>query len=232
MKASVSNLAIAQDNLIVKGLQNYGDNHKIQYILDGDNFAHESILERGEGINAFDVQFILSIQKQFGRIPIQKIEFMTLAERYIFWHGVNRIKHIRPLNYMDYNTQTAIDELHAFCGFEYYGGKHYESILTRWMQCYYLPHKFGIDKRKSHLSSLIMSGQITREEALQRLEQPLYAVEADMEADMKYLADYMSISVGELRRCVDQPPKRMREYSHSALNDLAPIARHLRKYIE
>lgn len=232
LKASVSNLAIAQDNLIAKGLQDYGDSHKMKYILDGSNFAHESILEREDRINSCDNTFILSIQKKFGRIPIKKLKFMTLTERYLFRHGAKKMKHIRPLNYMEYNTKKAIDELHYFCGFEYYGGKHYESILTRWMQCYYLPYKFGIDKRKSHFSSLIMSGQITREEALQQLEQPLYSSDEEMEKDMKFLADYMSISVDELQRCVDIPPKKMRDYKHSALNSLAPIARRMRKYIE
>ncbi len=212
LKASVSNLAIAQDNLIVKGLQDYGDSHKIKYILDGANFAHESILERSENVNAFDREFILSTQKQFGRVPIQKLKFMTLSERYIFRHSVKKIQHLRPLNYMNYNTQKAIKELHAFCGFEYYGGKHYESILTRWMQCYYLPEKFGIDKRKSQFSSLIMSGQMSREEALQQLKLPAYNSESDMEADTKFLADYIEISVEELRRCVALPPRKMSDY--------------------
>lgn len=232
LKASVSNLAIAQDNLIAKGLQDYGDSHRIKYILDGANFAHESILERVERVNSFDSEFILAVQKQFGRIPIQKLKFMTLTERYIFRHSAKKIKHIRPLDYINYNIQAAIDELHAFCGFEYYGGKHYESILTRWMQCYYLPHKFGIDKRKSHLSSLIMSGQITREEALQQLEKPLYKSEEDMREDMKFLAEYMSISLEELERCINLPPKKMQEYHHSMLNELAAIARKMRRFLE
>lgn len=232
LKASVSNLAIVQDNLIAKGLQDYGDNHKIKYILDGSNFAHESILERGDSINSCDSGFILAIQKEFGRVPIQKLKFMTLTERYIFRHGAKKMKHIRPLNYMEYNTKKAIDELRAFCGFEYYGGKHYESILTRWMQCYYLPEKFGIDKRKSHFSSLIMSGQLTREEALRQLSEPLYESEEDKEADMNYLAGYLSVSLEEMERCMNLPPKKMQEYQHSLLNELAPIARKMRQFIE
>ena len=232
LKAPVSNLAIAQDNLILKGLQDYGDSHSIKYILDGSNFAHESILERGEGVNSCDSGFIVSIQKQFGCIPIRNLKFMTLSERYIFQHSPKKMKHIRPLNYMEYNTKKAIKELNAFCAFNYYGGKHFESILTRWMQCYYLPVKFGIDKRKSHLSSLIMSGQITREEALHQLEEPLYKFEEDKQEDMKFLADYMSISLEEFERCIMLPPKRMQDYNNSVFNNLAPIARKLRKYIE
>lgn len=232
LKASVSNLAIAQDNLIIKGLQDYGDSLKIKYSFDGSNFAHESILERGEGVNSCDSKFILSIQEQFGRVPIRELKFMTLAERYIFRHSTKRMTHIRPLNYMNYNTQAAIDELHDFCGFEYYGGKHYESILTRWMQCYYLPKKFGIDKRKSHYSSLIMSGQITREKAIAKLNENLYEDDNLLDSDTSFLARYMDISEDELKRCVNLPPRKMKEYKHSILNEFAPIARKFRRTLD
>ena len=231
-KASVSNLAIAQDNLIAKALQDYADQNGIKYMLDGSNFAHESILERGKAVNPADKKFILSIQKKFGRTTIKNIEFMSLWDRYIARHSSKKVKHIRPLNYMDYQVQKAIRELEDFCGFEYYGGKHYESILTRFMQCYYLPVKFGVDKRKSHYSSLIMSGQMSREEAIRRLKEPFYPNDDMLNADMNFLAKYMNISDEELKECLDRPPVEMTSYPHSILNNLAPIARKLRKLLE
>ena len=194
IKASVNNLAIAQDNLILKALQDCAEEKKIKWMLDGSNFAHESILERGNLVNSCDKKYILGIQKRYGRRKIKKLQFMSLWERYIYRQWRN-VKHIRPLNYMDYNVSMAIKELEAFCGFQYYGGKHYESILTRFMQCYYLPTKFGMDKRKSHFSSLIMSGQMTREQALNELEKPLYSDATDLERDKEFLANYMGISV-------------------------------------
>lgn len=231
-KASVSNLAFAQDNLIIKALQDYADENKIKYLLDGLNFAHECILERGESINACDGKFIRAIQKQFGTVALEKTTFTSLTERYLWRHTKGRVKHVRPLNYLDYNLTKAIRTLEEFCGFEYYGGKHYESILTRFMQCYYLPEKFGIDKRKSHYSSLIMSGQMTRDEALKELEKPLYPMKEMLEDDKKFLADYMGISVEELNRCISLPPVPEKAYKHSFLNELAPIARKIRKFIE
>ena len=81
---------------------------------------------------------------------------------------------LRPLNLIDYNRERAFEELKDFCGFEYYGAKHLENVLTAFIQLYWLPKKFGVDKRTSHLSSMIASGQMTREEALLELDKPLY----------------------------------------------------------
>ncbi len=232
-KASVNTLAIAQDNLIIKALQDYGVENKVKYILDGSNFAHESILEKGSTfINSGDKKFILGIHKRFGRVPLEKIEFMSFWGKYIKRRTNKSFKHIRPLNYIDYKLDKAIEELHEFCGFEYYGGKHYESILTRFMQCYYLPEKFGYDKRKSHYSSLIISGQMTREEALNKLDMPLYKSDDMRVADIKFLADYMGISIEEMERLIALPPKDNYEYPHSFVNNLAPIARKFRKFLD
>lgn len=231
-KASVPNLALGQDNLIISALQNHGVRNHIKYALDGANFAHESILERSDrGVNACDKKFLLSVQKRFGDVPIRKLEFISLTDRYLK-RRTAPMKHIRPLNYIRYDLDSAIHTLEKFCGFQYYGGKHYESVLTRFMQCYYLPEKFGIDKRKSHYSSLIMSGQMTREEALKRLKQPLYPSEELLREDKRFLADYMMISVEEMERYISLPPKREQDYPHSILNHIAPIARKFRRFLE
>ncbi len=233
LKASVSNLAIAQDNLIIKAIQEYGEKNNIKYCLDGSNFAHESILERDvDGINPCDKKFIISVHDRFGKVPIKSLEFMTLGDRYIKRHTIKEFKHVRPLNYINYNLEEAIKKLTDFCGFKYYGGKHHESILTRFMQCYYLPLKFGLDKRKSHYSSLIMSGQMTRTEALEKLEMPLYENTDMLAEDKSFLADYMGITVEEMDKMISQPPVSMNSYPHSKLNNLAPVARKFRKFLE
>lgn len=233
IKASVSNLAICQDNMIFKAIKDYGQNHHIKYILDGRNFAHECILEKSStGVNSSDSKYIRAVHKRFGRIPIKDLEFMSLTERYIGQRANRNCKNIRLLNYIDYNMEDALNTLENFCGFEYYGGKHYESILTRFMQCYYLPEKFGLDKRKSHLSSLIMTNQLTRDEALERLEKPLYASDEMLREDKKFIADYIGVSVQELDDMISQPPKAETEYPNSILNKLAPLARKFRKALE
>ena len=232
LKASVSNLAIAQDNLIIKSLQDYAEELKIKYIFDGSNFAHECILGRKNSINSCDRKYILGIQKKFGTVKIKNLQFMSLKERYIGRHSKQKPKHIRPLNYIDYNVSKAIGELNKFCGFQYYGGKHYESILTRFMQCYYLPTKFNVDKRKSHFSSLIVSGQMSRNQALEELKKPLYPDDRMLQDDIAFLADYIGVDVREFNRCVSLSPVSDRKYKHSFLNELAPIARKFRKIFE
>lgn len=136
------------------------------------------------------------------------------------------------MNYIPYELENAIRCLNEFCEFEYYGGKHYESILTRFLQCYYLPVKFHVDKRKSHYSSLIVSGQMKREEALEKLQQPLYPSQELLDQDKQFLADYMGISLEELESYIALPPKHQTDYPHSVLNHMAPVARKLRKFIE
>lgn len=233
IKASVSNLAICQDNMILKAIKDYGKSHRIKYILDGVNFAHECILERNStGVNSCDSKYIKAVHRRYGRIPINDLKFMSLTERYI-WQRANRsCKKLRLLNYIDYNLEDTLNTLEDFCGFEYYGGKHYESILTRFMQCYYLPVKFGFDKRKSHLSSLIMTNQLTREEALKRLEEPLYLSNEMFQEDKRFIADYIGVSVQELDDMISQPPKAEKEYPHSILNEFAPLARKFRRILE
>ncbi|MEH2955776.1 N-acetyl sugar amidotransferase [Candidatus Merdisoma sp. JLR.KK011] len=232
-KASVPNLAIVQDNLIVKAIDQYGKDNNIKYSLDGNNIAHESILEHGDGnVNFCDKKHILAIHKKFGEMPIKKTEFITLSDRYLKRSFLSSLKHIRPLNYISYNLEESIKKLNEFCGFEYYGGKHYESILTRFLQCYYLPEKYGADKRKSHYSSLIVSGQMTRDEALRKLEEPLYLSQDLLDSDKKFLADYMGVSLEQLDAWINLPPKKQSDYPHSLLNEMSPIARKFRKIIE
>lgn len=232
-RASVPNLALAQDNLIVNALQQFGEENKIRYSLDGNNMAHESILQRdAHDVNMCDKKNILSIHKRFGDLRPGKLQYASLVDRYIRRRYFSHLTHIRPLNYIPYNLNDAICQLHEFCGFEYYGGKHYESILTRFLQCYYLPVKFQADKRKSHYSSLIVVGQMTREEALEKLKTPCYSSDEMLNADKEFLATYMGISIEELDSYIALPPKNHMDYPHSYLNELAPLARKLRKYIE
>lgn len=231
LKGGLPNLAIAQDNLIIKALQDYAEEHQIRYSLDGSNIAHESILERGHGVNACDRKFILAAHKRFGEMPIRQLEFLSLTDRYLKRHH-RSVQHIRPLNFVDYRLKDTIHLLNEFCGFEYYGGKHYESILTRFLQCYYLPVKFGKDKRKSHYSSLIVSGQMTRDEALSLLDKPLYPTETLLQADKQFLADYLGVSLNTFEGYLAVPPREEYTIPHSILNHTAPIARKLRKFLE
>ena len=114
------------------------------------------------------------------------------------------MKVILPLNYMQYNKRAALEYLKKQIGYKEYGYKHNESVFTKFFQNYYLPVKFGYDKRRPHLSSMILSGQITRKQALEELSQPLYDTK-ELKEDIAYIAKKLRITDEELRRLIDSP---------------------------
>lgn len=158
--------------------------YNIKYFLSGSNFALESILQKGNTHNNTDVVNIKDIHKKYGEYSIDKLNFISTLQKAID-KGLYHIKTEKPLDYIDYNRERAFNELANFCDFQYYGRKHLENILTAFVQLVWLPEKFGVDKRTSHLSSMIISNQMTREEALQELKEPLY--------DSKIMDEYISL---------------------------------------
>lgn len=231
IKASLPNLAMPQDNILSKELYEITRYYNIKYSLIGANFAHESILERSFNINACDSRHIKYIHKHFGTKSMSKLKIQSLFENYLKRKYFSSVVKITPLNYLDYNLEQALKELQLFSNYTYYGGKHYESILTRFLQCYYLPVKYGFDKRKSHFSSLIVSGQMTRSEAIEKLSQSAYLSQEMLENDMTFLADFVGISKNEFEALINLPPKLHSDYPCSVLNKLAPVARYFRKYL-
>lgn len=228
-KASVPNLAIPQDNLILSGQTDNVKKYHLKYLLFGGNFATESILQKGGSYTSADSVHIRAIQKRFSGKPIDKLRLTSTLENKVYERFRRDVIKIRPLNMIDYQFHTAIQELRDFCGFEYYGAKHHESILTRFMQCWYLPEKFGVDKRKSHLSSLIISGQMTREEALKQLALPKYPSEEMKEADFNALASFLGLSRQEFDVLISQPPRSHDEFPKSIVSSkLMPWASKLR----
>lgn len=217
-KAGVPNLAIPQDNLILAALTDAVKKYHLKYLLHGSNVSMEGILQTGNSYTAADDVHIRAIQKQFSGKPIDKLRLLSTFESSIWKRLRKDVIRLTPLNLIDYRFDRAVRELHDFCGYEYYGGKHHESILTRFMQCWYLPEKFGADKRKSHLSSLVISGQLTREEALERLQRPKYPTEEMKEADFNALATFLGISRSEFDQIIAQEPHSHDEYLKSLLS--------------
>lgn len=172
MKAGVPNLAVPQDNILFAFLYDQARKNGIRYFLTGGNFALESILQRGNSHNPMDLVNLRDINRRFGTTKLNKLKFVSSYQKY-FMMKTKQLITLRPLNLIDYNRNRAFAELHDFCGFEYYGAKHLENVLTAFIQLHWLPNKFGVDKRTSHLSSMIVSGQMTREEALAALDKPL-----------------------------------------------------------
>lgn len=231
MKASVPNICVPQDNLLWYELIQIVKKTDVHYFLSGTNFAMESILQRGNTHNCYDTKHIMAIHQQFGTKPVDKLHFVSFFDKYIYAKYFMKYKSISPLNLIDYKLENVLRELKNFCGYEYYGGKHYESILTRFMQCYYLPVKFQVDKRKSHFSSLIMSGQMAREDALAKLANSPYVSQELLMQDFDSLLSYFKIHRAALESILTLPPKQHSDYTTSYINAFAPIARKFRGYL-
>jgi len=183
--ASVVDIEVASDHAITAIIHNVAAKRGVEYILLGSNFATEGIMARSWVWRKNDLRNLLDIHKKFGSKKLKtypKLGFLKL----VYLKRIKKIKHFPFLNYIHYNRQEAkqllIDEL----GWEDYGGKHHESIFTKFYQSHILPRKFNIDKRKAHLSTMICSGQTTKDEAIKVLEESLYD-EQELKRDTEYV---------------------------------------------
>jgi len=174
IKAGLPNLEIPTDHILLATSYELASKYGIKYILSGGNVTTESIMPASWGYNARDLVHIKDVYKKMTGRKLTGLPVCGLLKwNYYLW--IKRIKIIYLLDYLNYNRREAIKVLQKEYGWNDYGAKHEESIFTSWFQNYYLFEKFGFDKRKAHLSSLINSGQITREEALEELNNnPIY----------------------------------------------------------
>lgn len=213
-KASIANCDVPSDHAFLAVLYEVAEKNKIPYIISGGNLATEFILPTAWGYNAADLKHITSIQKRFGNMKLKKYPMISFFKRYFYFPMIKNITQIRLLDYIDYNKKEAKKVIMQRLGWRDYGGKHYESIFTKFFQSYYLPKKFGFDKRKAHLSSLIVSGQLTRAEAIEELKQPLYSEEKICE-DKSYIAKKLGINEIEFDKILDLPNRSYQEFPSS-----------------
>lgn len=208
LKSSTPDCEIPTDQFIMPALALAADFYQVKYAVLGVNSETESVMPRAWSHGHGDWKYIKGIHKRFGTIPLVTYPYFTRMTKMYF---NEKIKWFDVLNYIDYNKQKAKQELMKKYGWRDYGGKHYESFYTRFYQTYILPEKFGFDKRKMHLSSLIVSGQITREEAICELELPLYD-ERSVERDIEYFCEKMEIGREEFDALMNAPLKTFDDY--------------------
>lgn len=218
MRAGVPNLAIPQDNILLKCLFDAVRKYRIPYFLSGDNFALECILQRGNTYQSMDVVNIRDIHRRFGTQPMNKLRFVSAYEKY-YATRVTGMRLEDPLNYIDYNRERAFRELKEFCGFEYYGRKHLENKFTAFLQLCWLPEKFGVDKRTSHLSSMIVSGQMTREEALAEAAKPI-CEGVPMDEYIVEIKKNMHLSDTDFEEIMHAPTHQHTEYKTDKLDPI------------
>lgn len=193
LESGVPNQDIPQDHAFFTSIYRAAEKEKIPYILNGNNFATESILPVSWGHSSNDGDHIKDVAKKNGLSNVGAFPTASVIDYQISWPYLKKIKPFAPLNLMDYSKDIAKNRLHLL-GWRDYGAKHTESVWTKYFQRFYLPYRFGYDKRKAHLSSEILAGNLSRAEAMSELETPLYP-EADRERDEAFIARKLGISL-------------------------------------
>jgi N-acetyl sugar amidotransferase len=202
-KANVIDIEMVTDHAIFAAMFDIANKYKIRYILSGTNAATEAIMPPAWQHFKFDLLNLKAIHKRFGKERIRN--YPTLSVWQMAWnHYVRGAKSISLLNYLPYRKDKAMCTLTDELGWQYYGGKHYESVFTKFYQAYILPEKFGVDKRRIHLSDLIMNGEITRDEALVELRRPRYDP-IQLEHDRDYICKKLGFTVNEFEEYMAKP---------------------------
>jgi N-acetyl sugar amidotransferase len=210
-KASVPNADIPTDHAFASVAYEQAKKYGVKYVLSGHNLVSESILPTAWGYDAGDAPHLRAIHRRFGTRHLKSYPVFGHVKRYVWYEIINGIKSVAPLNLMPFNYKTAKAEITSELGWRDYGGKHHESVFTRYFQGYYLPTKFGFDKRKAHLSSLILAGQLSRDDALAELEGPPYD-EGLLKQDHEFIAKKLGVTTTELQEIFALQPKAHSEY--------------------
>jgi N-acetyl sugar amidotransferase len=205
LRAGVANQDVPQDHIFFASLYHFATKNGIRYILSGGNLATEGIFPDAWHGSAMDAINLRAIHKRFGARPLKRYKTISFFDYYLWYPFIKKMRTVRPLNYMPYVKAEALTELERTVSYKPYQRKHGESLFTKLFQNYYLPTKFGYDKRRPHLSSLIVSGQITREEALAKLEEPLYD-QQELEIDIAYFCKKLRISRAQFDEFMSAPP--------------------------
>lgn len=210
-RSSVLDLDVPADHMIFGALYETANKFNIKYILSGKNIVTEAVLPKAWNYNKFDLVNLKNIHKSFENGTLNKLPTLGVWQSG-YYSGVKRIETVEILNYVDYNKQSVKELLKKELDWRDYGGKHYENIYTRFYQSYVLPVKFGIDKRKAHLSNLIYSGQITKQEALEELSKPPYEFDTMMN-DLEYVGKKLGYSIEEFISLINQPNSNHNKFS-------------------
>lgn len=215
LKAQVPYQDTPQDHAIFASLYMNAVKKKIKYVLTGANYSTECVREPIEWVYPNDVKQIRYIHKRFGSVSLKTFPLCGMFKYRIYYRFAKGMKIIRPLNLIPYNKEEARTLLENEFGWKSYGNKHFESIFTRFYEGYWLIKKFGYDKRRAHFSSLILTGQMTREEALEKLEEPPYDEELAMQ-DLEYIARKLELSKEEFIELMKGENKTYKDYPSSA----------------
>lgn len=213
-KSGVPHLDIPQDHAFVATLYNFANKYNIKYILNGGNISTECVRNPMEFLYyGTDMAQIRDIRKQFGTNKMETYPFSPVLKHKFYLRYIKGVQVVKPLDYMPYVKEDALAMLADTYGWTPYPQKHFESRFTKFYEGYWLPERFGFDTRRVQYSSLILTEQIAREDALKKLEKPAYNPET-IDEEFKYIATKLGISVKELRGYFTSPKKFYWDYKN------------------
>ncbi|HEU4551126.1 MAG TPA: N-acetyl sugar amidotransferase [Rhizomicrobium sp.] len=229
LRASTPDGEVPTDHAISALLYRLAARHGIKHILLGTNVVTEGVMPMLWGYGYFDLRYIRAVHRRFGKARLRTYPMMGLL-RLSYYVLARGIRGVPILNYVDYDKKRAMTTIESDLGWIYYGGKHYESIYTRFFQAYMLPRKFNIDKRRAHNSALILSGQMSREHAFQAMAEPLYPDPRMEEEDRTYVVKKLGIGEADFASIMQSPPKTFRGYPNSY--DLLQSVKFMRRFFK
>jgi len=229
-RGSVPNVEVATDHAIVATLYREAARRDIRFILTGSNVEGESIMPDAWGYDGRDARHIVGIHRQFGTLRTLKSFPLMYPAEFLWYICARRIRLIPILNYGPSSWPEEVGRLKSQFGWVPYPRKHGESRFTRFFQEYYLPEKFGFDKRKAHYSSLIVANQMSREQALVAIDKPLMTPQ-EREIEIQYVTKKLAFSRQQWDQIMQTPPRSFRDYPNNAwmFNHASPLTQFVRR---
>lgn len=213
-KAGVPHLDIPQDHAFIATLYHFANKHGIKWILNGGNISTECVRNPKEWLYyGTDMAQLHDIQRQFGTRPLKSYPLSSVFFHKFYLRYLRGVRVFKPLDLLPYTKAMAVKTLQEAYGWNAYPQKHFESRFTKFYEGYWLPTRFGYDTRRVQFSSLILTGQMSRGEAVEQLEALPYDP-ATIDEDFEYVASKLRISVDELRGYHEMPKKSYRDYEN------------------
>ena len=215
-KSGISSVDTPQDHAFFATMYKFAHKYDVKYILTGGNYSTECIRNPIEWMyyQSDSIQ-LKDIHNKFGKKPLKNFPMTNILWHKVYLPYIKNIKVYRPLDFIPYNKEEAIQFLVNEFGFQKYAQKHFESRFTKFYESYWLPQKFGFDTRKVQYSSLIVTGQMSREAALEKLKKPTFD-NVTIKQDFEYIATKLGISVKELQMYMDAPNRTYKDFKNQA----------------
>ena len=213
-KSGVPHLDIPQDHAFIATLYNFADKYKIKYILNGGNISTECVRNPMDWLYyGTDMAQINDIIKKFGTVKMETYPFSPIFRHKFYLRYLKGVQVVKPLNYMPYIKGDALQLLAEEYGWKPYPQKHFESRFTKFYEGYWLPERFGFDTRRVQYSSLILTKQMTRDEALEKLKKPAYNPET-IDDEFNYIATKLGITTAKLLEYFNMEKKFYTDYKN------------------